>query len=156
MIELSLQIVRLLGAQALAQLTELGPHVAGNWQLSQQIANIERQLAHGDALQELEFEVAEAVADIAPLLTPVITGSLASSHTPYQGDEGAYVTINTEAINPESDEDPWQYGPKVHEMGGISLSGHRRDFYANLVESYGDLLLTEASDQFILDIGVVR
>ncbi|PJF23614.1 MAG: hypothetical protein CUN56_00175 [Phototrophicales bacterium] len=132
---------------------EMGSHVSRNALASQKLAEYARAVSE-NGLKLIELYIAEKAAHIVSGLTPVVSGSLASAHAPFQVDNETYVAINPAAINPTSPERPFQYGPKVHEMGGVSRSGHRRDFYNHLLEEFGDDLIAAGKEQLEISLGV--
>jgi hypothetical protein len=120
-----------------------------------------RQLAEAFAedspeAKQAEVAIAGEIADIAPDYSPFVTGSLASSHAVFvEGDE-TFVAIAPGAVNPFSAENPPQYGPEVHEMGGFSASGHERAFYDVLVREEGEELLDFGESEFVGTLEVFR
>ena len=97
-----------------------------------------------DSMRQLEVHVGESVREVSATMTPLVTGSLASAHTVFVTGTETFVAIDPSAQNPRSVDTPATYGPKVHEMGGISRSGHQRDFYTQTVQVHGPVLLEEA------------
>ncbi len=111
---------------------------------------------NSDEAKKAEVAVAAAAADLAVVYSPFVTGSLASSHAVFADATETYVAIAPDAVNPFSDEDPPQYGPDVHNMGGFSPSGHERAFYDALVRHEGDGLLDMMGEEFIGTLEVFR
>ncbi len=89
--------------------------------------------------------------------TPVVTGALDSAVAWFSFGNETYVAIDAAVINPTSPEDPWQYGPKVHDMGGFSPnSGHERAFFDVVVRDHGAEILEEGGDLFIGQLNIFR
>lgn len=109
-----------------------------------------------DESKQAEVEIAEQVADLAVVYSPFVTGSLASSHAVFADGNETYVAIAPDAVNPWSDENPPQYGPDVHNMGGFSRSGHERAFYDALVRHEGDRLLDDLEESFVGTLEVFK
>ena len=129
----------------------------GNRQL---VADL-RQLAEAFAESSPEAKRAEIalggqVANIAPDYSPWATGSLASSHALFVEGDDTFVAIEPGAVNPWSDENPPEYGPEVHDMGGFSRSGHERAFYDVLVREEGETLLDFGEEEFVGTLEVFR
>ena len=118
------------------------------------LALAQRMAEEGGELKRTEVGLAEAAAELAGPLTPVSTGSWASAWGVYTTPEVSYVAIAPEAKNILSPEDPWQYGPDVHAMGGFSRSGHERAVLDVLVRDYGDQLIEDAGEQFVVSLEV--
>ena len=108
--------------------------------------------AGSDELRQTEVVIGEYLAIAAGEYTPISSGILAVSHAVFQEGDETYVTIAPDAVNPFSDEDPPEYGRKVHAMGGISRSGHDRAFYVVTVEAEGENALALGADHFITTI----
>jgi hypothetical protein len=129
----------------------------GNVKLADELRQLARAVAaDSEETRQAELEIAEEVEAIAPSYTPVISGSLASSHAVFVTGEETFVAINPGATNPWSDENPPQYGPEVHDMGGFSYSGHERAFYDVIVREEGDRLLEGLEESFIGTLAVFR
>ena len=129
----------------------------GNRQLVDELRQLAEAVAgNSDEAKQAEVEIAGQVADIAPHFTPFVTGSLASSHAVFTDDAETFVAIAPGAVNPFSDENPPQYGPQVHAMGGFSASGHERAFYDVLVREEGERLLDDLEESFIGTLEVFR
>lgn len=111
---------------------------------------------NSDEGKQAEVEIAEQVADLAVVYSPFVTGSLASSHAVFADGNETYVAIAPDAVNPWSDENPPQYGPDVHNMGGFSRSGHERAFYDALVRHEGDRLLDDLEESFVGTLEVFK
>lgn len=126
-----------------------------NYWLSTQLILAARELASGNVEKEAAVEMGIAAEAYAWNNTPVVTGSWASSWTVIiEGDE-VFLTIAPTAVNPYSDENPPEYAPKVHEMGGVSRSGHRRDVLNVLVDDYGDDIISAGGESVIASIRAV-
>lgn len=129
----------------------------GNRALVESLRQMAQAFAEGsDEARQAEYVIGEQVADLAVVYSPFITGSLASSHALFADTEETYVAIAPDAVNPWSDENPPEYGPKVHNMGGFSRSGHERAFYDALVRYEGDQLLEQLGDEFLGTLEVFR
>ena len=129
----------------------------GNRRLVDELRQLAEAVAeNSDEAREAEVSLATEVADLAVVYSPFVTGSLASSHAVFADGSETYVAIAPGAVNPYSDEKPPEYGPKVHDMGGFSPSGHRRAFYDALVEEQGEQLLDFGEDEFIGTLEVFR
>ena len=111
---------------------------------------------NSDEGKQAEVEIAEQVADLAVVYSPFVTGSLASSHAVFADGNETYVAIAPDAVNPWSDENPPEYGPDVHNMGGFSRSGHERAFYDALVRHEGDRLLDDLEESFVGTLEVFK
>ncbi len=120
------------------------------------LALAQRMAEEGGELKRAEVAIAEEAAEIAGPLTPFVSGSWASAWAVFTTPEVSYVAIAPEAKNILSPEDPWQYGPDVHAMGGTSRSGHERAVLDVVVRDYGDQLLEDGADQFIVSLEVFR
>lgn len=90
----------------------------------------------------LETEIAVELALYASSISPFVTGSLSASHIVSDMGDFSLVHINPTAVNPFSDEDPYQYGPKVHAMGG------HRAFYARTVDEEADFAIDRQAGHF--------
>ncbi len=111
--------------------------------------------ASSNELRETEVFIGELLAVAAGEHTPISSGILAISHAVFQEGSETFVMIAPDSVNPYSDENPSEYGPKVHSMGGISRSGHRRDFYIVTVEEDGDDILEQGADHFFTTLEVL-
>jgi hypothetical protein len=127
----------------------------GNYDIAAKFTEAARLLASGNLLREAEQEMGEVAVAIAWHNTPVVTGAWASSWAVFVEDDETFMTIAPTAVNPYSDEDPPQYGPKVHAMGGISQSGHRRDVLNVIVESYGQEIIDVGGNHIITTLRAV-
>lgn len=120
------------------------------------LADLARQIASDDPLRETEVAIAERIVELVGPLTPFVTGSLSTAHAVFvEGDE-TQVALNPLATNPESILDPHQYGPTVHDMGGISRSGHERAFYDVVLREHGEDLLDLGEETYIVSLEVFR
>lgn len=112
--------------------------------------------------KEAEIAMAAEAALYAAEITPWQSGALATSHVVVSTSDETYVHINPTAVNPSSDEDPPEYGPKVHKMGedhagtplAESPSGGARAFYTMTVELFGEELLNVGEETFIASLEV--
>lgn len=111
---------------------------------------------NSDEAKKAEVGTAAAAADLAVVYSPFVTGALASSHAVFASNTETYVAIAPDSVNPFSDEDPPQYGPEVHNMGGFSRSGHERAFYDALVRHEGEDLLDIMGEEFIGTLEVFK
>ncbi len=111
--------------------------------------------AGSNELRETEVFIGELLTVAAGEHTPISSGILAVSHAVFQEGSETFVMIAPDSVNPYSDENPPEYGPKVHAMGGISRSGHRRDFYIVTVEEDGDDILEQGADHFFTTLEVL-
>lgn len=93
-----------------------------------------------------EVEVAVDLALYAADISPFRTGSLSASHIATDMGPFTLVHINPDATNPFSDENPPEYGPKVHAMGG------HRAFYSRTVFEASELIIDRHEADFILRI----
>ena len=126
-----------------------------NYWIATQLATAARELAGGDIAKLAAVEMGEVAQDIAWKETPFVTGSWASSWAVIvQGDE-TFLGIAPTATNPSSDENPPEYGPKVHAMGGISDSGHRRDVLNVLVSQHGEEIAAAGGESVIVSLRAV-
>lgn len=66
----------------------------------------------------MEVNIGVDAALYAGRISPFVTGSLSASHIAEDMGPFTLVHINPASTNPFSDEDPPEYGPKVHGMGG--------------------------------------
>lgn len=96
-----------------------------------------------DETIQLEKSVAVDLALYASHISPFVTGSLSASHIVSEMGDYSLVHISQHTTNPWSDEDPWQYGPKVHAMGG------QRAFYDRTVEERAPSAIQEQEREFI-------
>ena len=130
----------------------------GNRRLVDDLRQLAEAVAeNSDEAKQAEVSIAGQVADLASLVySPVVSGSLASSHAVFAEGGETYVAIAPQAVNPWSDENPPEYGPQVHAMGGYSRSGHERAFYDALVREQDEALLEELEDTFVATLEVLR
>lgn len=91
----------------------------------------------------LEKDIAIDLALYASSISPFVTGSLSASHTVSEMGDFSLVHISEHTTNPFSDEDPWQYGPEVHAMGG------HRAFYTRTVAEASDDVVERHGDAFM-------
>ena len=120
-----------------------------NFWLTNKLTKAARAMSSGNMLREAEVEMGETAQALALNNTPVVSGSWASSWAVFvEGDE-TFLTIAPTAVNPYSDENPPEYGPKVHGMGGVSPSGHRRDVLNVLLERYSEDI-TDAGGEYVI------
>ncbi len=107
----------------------------------EELADMWSNAKHGN-WQEMELLAAIELKQAASENTPIVSGSLASAHTAWHDNIVGIVEISQHAVNPLSDQDPWQYGPWVHSLGGISASGHHRNFYEHTVITQSAFIAT--------------
>ena len=112
-------------------------------------------LASGNLEREAEVRMGEVAQGYALTHTPVATGSWASSWAVFVEGDNTFLTIAPTAVNPYSDENPPEYGPKVHQMGGVSPSGHRRDVLNVLVDDFGEQIAEAGGEYMITSITAV-
>ena len=125
-------------------------------QIMQALRDIARATAaESGELKEAEEYMGELAADAARHETPIRHGVLMKSHAVFTGPQETYVAIEPEIVNPWSPEDPIEYGPKVHQLGGISRSGHRRDFYVATVELHGDDIVAAGADFYVTTLEAI-
>lgn len=127
----------------------------GNQELASNLLAAAQALAE-DGIKQFEVQIAEKAMEVVREHTPRITGSWASSWSIYPEQSSTVIAINPAAINPVSPERPAEYGPKVHAMGGSSRSGHKRAVLDVVVKEYGQDLLEEAGDEFVVSLEVFR
>lgn len=127
----------------------------GNYDIAAEFTEAARLLASGHLLREAEHEMGQVAVAIAWHNTPVVTGAWASSWAVFVEGDKTFMTIAPTAVNPHSDENPPQYGPKVHAMGGISQSGHRRDVLNVIVESYSQEIADVGGEHIITTLRAV-
>jgi len=101
-----------------------------------------------DIRKKTEMDMAVAATLFASSLTPVRSGSLATSHEVIQTHE-TYVHISLSAVNPFSPENPAEYGPDIHAMGGTSRSGHIRAFYDQTIIEHGEEILDIGEESLV-------
>ncbi len=97
----------------------------------------------GSELELFEYEVAEDAAIYASDISPFVSGSLSASHIVTPFGRFTLVHIDETAVNPFSPENPHEYGPEVHAMGG------HRAFYTRTVDEYGDILVKKHGDAYV-------
>ena len=95
-----------------------------------------------DEVKHLETDVAVDLALYASDISPFVTGSLSASHIVTDMGDSSLVHISETAVNPFSLEDPHEYGPKVHAMGG------HRAFYDRTVDEAADQIIDHHRDVF--------
>lgn len=95
-----------------------------------------------DNVKLLETDVAVDLALYASDISPFVTGSLSASHIAEDMGDFTLVHISETAVNPFSLEDPHEYGPKVHAMGG------HRAFYDRTVDEKADTAIDHHLDVF--------
>lgn len=123
-----------------------------NFWLSRQLLIAAQEIASGDLEREAEVKMGEVGQGFALTHTPVVTGSWASSWAVFVEGDRTFMTIAPTAVNPYSDENPPEYGPDVHGMGGTSPSGHRRDVLNVLVDDFGDQIAEAGGEHMITSI----
>lgn len=129
--------------------------LSGNLKFADELSRIaEAFAADSGEVKETEVAMGELALELVGPLTPWVSGSLASSHAIFTSDEYTILMINPAAVNPYSPENPPEYGPEIHAMGGISRSGHDRAFYDVLVEEHGDEITELGETVFIATIEV--
>lgn len=101
-------------------------------------------------LQQIEVATAERALPLLESLTPYITTSLRSAEAVFVPGQDTFIGLNPSARNAESSERPFDYGPLVHERGGLSTSGHRRAFMDEFVNVYGEDMLLYAENLIML------
>ena len=144
--------------------------IDANWQRAFDQA-IESLKAVGQAAQRDSDEVHQtAVAmgieavQYAMEISPWLTGSLATSHILVDEGNPVFVRIDPSSVNPFSDENPPEYGPKVHRMGeqyagtplAESPSGGARAFYDATVELFGEEILDVGEETFLAQLRVLK
>lgn len=128
-----------------------------NRKVVQDLNQLARALtANSDELKHIEILIAEEGAELARPLTPVISGSLARSHGILIENDDTFIGIAPDAVNPFSPEKPAEYGPKVHEMGGLSRSGHVRAFYDVLIEQHGEHLADVGEEAIDIQLDILK
>ena len=120
-----------------------------NQDIADNLTELAQLTASGDMLRTAEVKMGEMAEGFAQAYTPWITGSWASSWAVMIQGDTTFLGIAPNAINPYSDENPPEYGPKVHNMGGISWSGHRRDVLNVLVEDFSEEI-TAAGGEYVI------
>ncbi len=120
--------------------------------------------ADSNAARQTAVAMAIEAAQFAMELSPWVTGSLATAHIVEDEGNPAFVRLDPSSVNPFSDEDPPQYGPKVHAFGeqhagsplAESASGGARAFYDATVELFGEDILDVGEDTFLAQLKVNR
>jgi hypothetical protein len=127
-----------------------------NEQILRELIDLARATAEeSDEARQVEEHMGELAADAAAFESPVWSGTLSRSHAVYVEPDATYVAIDPGIKNPFSPEDPHQYGPEIHAMGGLSRSGHRRDFYTATVEIHGQEIVESAADFYITTLEAI-
>ena len=125
-----------------------------NRQLVNNLNALARQMASGELEREIEVSMAETALPLIVELTPEITGSWRSAWAIYSEDDYAEISIAPEAINPLSPERPFTYAPKVHNMGGVSRSGHVRSVLDVFLSQHSEEVFAAGEDAAYLSLDV--
>lgn len=120
--------------------------------------------ADSDIAHQTAVAMALEAAQFAMEISPWVTGSLATSHIVEDEGNPAFVRLDPSSVNPFSDENPPEYGPKVHAFGeqhagsplAESASGGARAFYDATVELFGEDILDVGEDTFLAQLKVNR
>lgn len=132
------------------------PTVELNFTQTAELFRIARRAASGSPERKTELAIAYAAREVAHPLTPIVTGSWRSAWAVVSEPSVAIMGVDPGATNPLSDEDPIEYAPEVHEMGGRSRSGHRRAVLQVVMDDHSDDLLDIGEEQYLISIGVNR
>lgn len=119
--------------------------VEGHRQVQAVLNSVVRQMK-GGLLERTQNEMAVTAAELAADVSPVVTGTLASSHIVKPLKRRAIVFINAIALNPLGGASPADYGPIVHQLGGVSGSGGKRQFYAHVESQFGTDILRDGAE----------
>ena len=123
-------------------------------EMQRMLAQLARDIADDDKLRQAEVAIAEKIVELVTPLTPVITGALRSAHAVFVEDAQTMVALNPAAKHPTGPLDPHQYGPVVHNMGGVSRSGHERAFYDVVLREHSEELLDVGEEAYIVSLEV--
>lgn len=134
---------------------ESGLEYTGNYWLTTQLTIAARDLAGEDVEKLAEVEMGITARGFAWDNTPVVSGSWANAWAVMREGDETFLGIPPTAVNPYSDENPPEYAPKVHTMGGVSRSGHRRDVLNVLVDVYGQDILVAGGESVIASLRAV-
>ena len=128
----------------------------GNREMQRTLSTLARNIADDNKLRETEVAVADQVVVLVEPLTPFVSGSLSTAHAVFVEDDMTRVALNPDARNPTSELDPHQYGPEVHDMGGVSRSGHVRAFYDEVLNLHEEELLDLGEETYVVSLEVFR